>query len=220
MRIENVDSKEPLLPIFSDDADILSKHPLAKWFINPTSSDDSTPSCLDPIGPWHLESFMKLPSCKAKLNFTTHHDRANISISHTLKIVLRVARGDDEYVDSKGSRKLWDVIVEAPIHILSCKCTQNLLPSYSSAQQSINPNLTNGPTNHDCGLDHAVGNRPSPLSINMGGSSQNARSASNHPPPQIATLEQSMQYARLVAGEETPAGEVPPSYETAVHSSR
>lgn len=76
---------------------------------------DSTPSCLDPIGPWNLESTIQLPDCAEKLTFTTAHDRANITVSHILKIMLRVERGDDDFLDSKGKRKLWDVIIEVSL---------------------------------------------------------------------------------------------------------
>ncbi|KAK4699498.1 arrestin-related trafficking adapter 3/6, partial [Phenoliferia sp. Uapishka_3] len=112
MRFENKDPKDALLPIFTDDAEVLKSHPLAAFFINPTSSDDSTPLCFDPLGPWNLESVIKLPDCSAKLNFSTIHEKSNINISHILKIVLRVERGDDDFMDSKGKRKLWDVIIE------------------------------------------------------------------------------------------------------------
>ena len=39
MRIENKDPKEALLPIFGDDPDVLKNHPLAEFFVNPTSAD-------------------------------------------------------------------------------------------------------------------------------------------------------------------------------------
>jgi hypothetical protein len=67
---------------------------------------DTTPSLLDPIGPWLMESFLKLPDCSTKVSFSTNHDKANISVSHILKIMLRVERGDDEFLDSKGKRKV------------------------------------------------------------------------------------------------------------------
>lgn len=67
---------------------------------------DTTPSCFDPIGPWNLESFIKLPDCSTRLNFSTIHDKANINVTHVLKIMLRVERGDDDFLDSKGKRKV------------------------------------------------------------------------------------------------------------------
>lgn len=38
LRIENKDPKEPLLPILSDDPNVLANHPLASFFINASSS--------------------------------------------------------------------------------------------------------------------------------------------------------------------------------------
>jgi hypothetical protein len=72
------------------------------------SSDatDTTPSLLDPFGPWRLESNLRLPDCASGLKFSTAHEKANITISHMLKVMLRVQRGDDEFLDSKGNRKV------------------------------------------------------------------------------------------------------------------
>ncbi|KPV73638.1 uncharacterized protein RHOBADRAFT_16871, partial [Rhodotorula graminis WP1] len=101
LRIENKDPKEPLLPILSDDPDVLLNHPLREFFINASSSDGplffrlflyDTPSLLDPIGPWHLDGLLQLPDCSSKLCVSTHHEKSNISISHTLKIMMRVER--------------------------------------------------------------------------------------------------------------------------------
>lgn len=71
-----------------------------------SGSADSTPSLLDPLGPWNIESYLKLPECSTKVNFSTNHDRANITVSHVLKVMLRVERGDDDFLDSKGKRKV------------------------------------------------------------------------------------------------------------------
>jgi hypothetical protein len=83
LRIEHQDSSMPLLPIISDDPNAISNSPLAGFFINPMSSDgadtadpilsrsympdvrlgsDSTPSLLDPNGPWDLESSLRVSS--------------------------------------------------------------------------------------------------------------------------------------------------------------
>lgn len=51
---------------------------------------------------------------------------------HSLKVCIRVERGDDEAVDAKGNRKKFDIIVEAPMHILSCRTnTITSLPTYT-----------------------------------------------------------------------------------------
>ncbi|GAA5952135.1 hypothetical protein JCM3765_005206 [Sporobolomyces pararoseus] len=131
------DPDEPMLPILSEDQNVLIDHPLRDWFINATSSDDTTPSLLDPNGPWHLEHNLQLPDCSSKINFSTHHEKANIAISHVLKIMIRVERGDDEFLDTKGKRKRWDIVVETPVHLLSCRCAQNLLPAYTASTATL-----------------------------------------------------------------------------------
>ncbi|KAL8293022.1 hypothetical protein RQP46_000716 [Phenoliferia psychrophenolica] len=225
MRIENKDPKEALLPIFTDDPDVIKNHPLAEFFVNPTSADDTTPACFDPIGPWHLESTIKLPDCSTRLNFSTIHDKANINISHILKIMLRVERGDDDFLDSKGKRKLWDVIIETPIHILSCRCTQNTLPAYSSVTSNgVIGSPSMGTSSFStfgaapgCGFNHSAPSGAVPAARGTPSSMSNiGRSSSANAQPAIATIEQNLLFARLVAGEETPAGEVPPSYNAVI----
>ncbi|GAA5938881.1 uncharacterized protein JCM15063_004897 [Sporobolomyces koalae] len=137
VRVDHKDPDEPMLPILSDSQNVLLDHPLRDWFINATSSDDSTPSLLDPDGPWHLEHHLQLPDCSSKINFSTGHEKANIAISHILKVMIRVERGDDEYLDPKGKRKRWDIVVETPVHLLSCRCAQNLLPAYSASSATL-----------------------------------------------------------------------------------
>ncbi|BGO93624.1 hypothetical protein NBRC10512_001242 [Rhodotorula toruloides] len=219
LRIENKDPKEPLLPILSDDPNVLANHPLKDFFINTSSSSDETPSLLDPIGPWHLDGTLQLPDCSTKLNVSTNHEKSNISITHTLKIMLRVERGDDEYLDSKGNRKLWDIVVEAGAVMLSCHLSQNVLPAYTDATSSLSGStrprrntITARTPTHTCGADH--GNRHHGLHINVGGSSSTGRSHSSGPP--VASLEQNLLFARLISGETTPAGETPPTYEAVV----
>jgi hypothetical protein len=43
-----------------------------------------------------------------------------MSVTHLLKCVMRVERGDDVAIDPKtGKRKLFDIVVQMPVHILS-----------------------------------------------------------------------------------------------------
>ncbi|GAA6055120.1 hypothetical protein JCM3770_007450 [Rhodotorula araucariae] len=221
LRIENKDPKEPLLPILSDDPNILQNHPLKDFFINVSSSDDETPSLLDPLGPWHLDGLLHLPSCDSKLSVTTNHEKANISISHTLKIMMRVERGDDEYLDSKGNRKLWDIVVEAGAVMLSCRLAQNVLPAYSDATagpSSSSRSLRSPRATHDCAAAAAPppssSSRANGMHLGLGPSMAHRSHAASGAP--IATLEQNLLLARLIAGETTPAGETPPTYDAAV----
>ncbi|GAA6063662.1 hypothetical protein JCM10212_001661 [Sporobolomyces blumeae] len=137
IRVDHKDPDEPMLPILSDNQDVLADHPLREWFINATSSDDTTPSLLDPNGPWFLEHDLQLPDCSSKITFSTAHEKANMAVSHVLKVMIRVERGDDEFLDSKGKRKRWDIVVETPVHLLSCRCAQNLLPAYTASTATL-----------------------------------------------------------------------------------
>lgn len=125
------DESQPLLPILSEDPDVLSKHPLSKWFINPTSCDNTTPSCLDPYGPWDIESAIDIPA-DHRLRFTTTNPKANLSVTHCVRVILRVERGDDEHLDREGKRKRFDIIVEAQVNLLSALSASAILPPYSS----------------------------------------------------------------------------------------
>ncbi|SCZ89070.1 BZ3500_MvSof-1268-A1-R1_Chr1-1g00932 [Microbotryum saponariae] len=246
LRIEHKDPKEPLLPILSDDPKAITDHPLAGFFINPDTSDDTTPALLDPLGPWHIESYLQLPTCASKIAFSTHHEQSNIATSHIIKVMLRVERGDDEYLDSKGNRKLWDVIIESPIHILACQCAQNILPAYSAALGGGTRGQNGGPvvggTVQPCEVHSPPSTIGGPISSNgrrppsttrtdrsrsrvrtaaivaaaavaAAASPYPHRSESPHPSIPANELEETNAlFARLVAGEEMPSGEVPPTY--------
>ncbi|KAM0790642.1 hypothetical protein ACM66B_004503 [Microbotryomycetes sp. NB124-2] len=246
LRIENKDQREPLLPVLNDDSDAILDHPLREFMISPTSSEDWTPQLLDPLGPWHLESNLHLPDCSSKINFSTAHEHSNIAISHLLKIMLRVERGDDEYMDSKGRRKQFDIIIESPLHLLSCRVAQNSLPAYTTDYAATASALGNGGNHCEThqhasrGLHLHLGPLGNSLSRHGQGPSSSSRpttgssiatsthdtldtrlvpatSTVHHSDPPTLTMEQNLQFARLIAGQESPAGEHPPLYRDALH---
>lgn len=126
--------------------------------------------------------------------------------------------------------QLWDVIIESPIHILSCRVTQNSLPAYSANQSAVSPNAA--PLHH-CETHPTTSSRGLHLHLGpLGHSGRNTQRdqpggsstavpvdvvATHHDNPATTTMEQNMLFARLVAGEESPAGEHPPNYATALH---
>lgn len=119
------DQMEPLLPIISDNVHAARESPLAELarnaaLNNPTlftnfagehDEDALYAGLMDPFGPWHLETDLQIPDCVQKLRFTTKHEKTNISVSHWLKVTIRVERGDDVALDSKGKRKQFDIIM-------------------------------------------------------------------------------------------------------------
>lgn len=151
LRIQYEDGS-PLLPIVSDSPNALQLSPLRDWIVDPASTEGSGISTLDPLGPWLLESTLRVPDCASALHFSTAHDQANMTVVHSLKLCLRVERGDDEVLDTKGNRKKFDIIIDAPIHILSCRTRQaHHLPTYTtspSAEQNALASGTDGSTSH------------------------------------------------------------------------
>src|ERR1700761_401338 len=73
-------------------------------------------------GPYHLLQTLHLPHCD-RLHFgfanPPEGGRANIEIRHALKVVLRVERCDDKYLDKNGKRKRWDIVVQIGVGIVS-----------------------------------------------------------------------------------------------------
>jgi hypothetical protein len=256
---KNGDKKErsdPLLPILSESASAAKDSPLAPLaraaalnnprefaeFSNP--EDDVYASLLDPLGPWHLEKDLVVPDCHTRIKFTTKHEQTNIAIGHWLKVTIRVERGDDLAVDSKGRRKQFDIIIETPIKILDCRINPqyNSLPSYERLGADQHP-LQVGCSVHA----KSGGAEVLPKTVLIGTSAvTNAASHTTHaashaahavtdatfgthspqlrpelPPNPHASeddtlLERNIVYDRLMSGQQTETGELPPTYGEAV----
>jgi hypothetical protein len=114
-----------LLPIISENPDAARQSPLAALALqaalsNPAAftnfagehdEDALYAGLMDPMGPWHLETELQVPDCAVKVRFTTKHEQAHMSVSHWLKVTIRVERGDDVALDNKGKRKQFDIIM-------------------------------------------------------------------------------------------------------------
>ena len=137
---------------------------------------------LDPLGPWALSFNLPLPDCSSRIAVTTTGALQTIEVRHTLRVVLRVDRGDAEDVDANGRRRRFDIIVEAPVVILDCRTRLNVLPAYASGMRR----------------PEEVGRCPC---------DQLAAAPDSQP-----TLDGQLRFARLVAGAESPAGASPPPY--------
>jgi len=112
----------PILPLDSDSPDAFRQSPLFA-LVDPHSTNtelSETASMLMGPGPWTLHHELRLPRSCDLLKFTNRNPASNITVTHQLKIVMRVERGDDEHVDGKtGKRRLFDIVVLTPILILS-----------------------------------------------------------------------------------------------------
>ncbi|KDQ50864.1 hypothetical protein JAAARDRAFT_41651 [Jaapia argillacea MUCL 33604] len=125
----------PILPLISDDPNAFRNSPLSAM------ADDDSEEALSEMastlmgpGPWSFHHNLELPKSCDQLHFTNKNKKSNISITHTLKIIFRVERGDDTFIDVKsGKRKMFDIVVQTPVHILSCLCNPDWisLPRYT-----------------------------------------------------------------------------------------
>ncbi|CAL1711434.1 unnamed protein product [Somion occarium] len=118
----------PLLPLPFDDLDSFRNSPLHE-LVGPDDDPSEVASHFLGPGPWQLQTEVALPKSCTQLHFTNKNKRSNILISHLLKVIFRVQRGDERDVDpTSGRRKMFDIVVQTPIHILSCLCS----PAYTS----------------------------------------------------------------------------------------
>lgn len=113
---------DPILPLESDSPDAFRNSPLFA-LVDPHSTDaelSETASSLMGPGPWTFHQELQLPKSCNVMKFTNRNRRSNIIITHLIKVIMRVERGDDIHVDGKtGKRKLFDIVVQTPILILS-----------------------------------------------------------------------------------------------------
>ncbi|PWY73158.1 arrestin domain protein [Aspergillus sclerotioniger CBS 115572] len=96
------------------------------------------------VGPTEMEFNVQLPSCQEmrnrdesqRLHFDTTYE--NIQINHWIKIVLRLSKVDER---DPGKRRHFEISIDSPFHLLSCKATQaNIyLPAYTSPDSEPSP---------------------------------------------------------------------------------
>ncbi|KAF8581093.1 hypothetical protein K439DRAFT_1393126 [Ramaria rubella] len=227
----------PILPILPEHVSIITP------YIDSTSSStiDEALSTLMGPGPWVLNHDLQLPTDCNKLHFTYKHKGSNISVSHILKIVFRVERGDDQFLDPKtGKRRLFDIVVQTPIHILSCHCKPEwtLLPRYSLFESGPNEHLL-GTSRPTCACSGDVisslltlpraqvspagtpsNSRPTTAEPRPNGSGSTVPfgHAEGHTTPVQHLVDNSHQFARLMSGQESVLGEPPPRYQEALRA--
>ncbi|KAK6526878.1 hypothetical protein TWF281_010075 [Arthrobotrys megalospora] len=93
----------------------------------------------DIIGPTEMEFNVRLPGCGAKegkIHFDTTYK--NIQVHHWIKIVMRLSKVDP---NDPGKRRHFEISIDSPFHILSCKCSHaNIsLPAYSDRDNTQQP---------------------------------------------------------------------------------
>ncbi|KIM87620.1 hypothetical protein PILCRDRAFT_4046 [Piloderma croceum F 1598] len=202
---------ESILPIISDDPEAFKHLPFYET-VTPEDDPSGVPSNLMGPGPWSFQRDLALPtSCT--------------------QVIFRVERGDDKYVDQKtGNGKLFDIIMQTPVNILSCRCTPEWtsLPCYNKFTYDDSAAT---PPSCPC----IVKNIPSVQTRELSRGLYDGldRIPSRQSTESVSTVESSSinsisilrgdslydlntQFERLVSGQESEFGEAPPAYYAAV----
>ena len=222
-----LDTKDggPILPLDSDDPEAFRHSPLYAVVARDEDPSAVASSLMGP-GPWAFSYDLPLPASCAALHFTNRNKASNIVVQHTLKIVFRVERGDDAHMDPKtGKRKLFDIVVQTPVHILSCRCNPEwtALPRYTT---DLLDDAPSAPRTCPCGVKLRARSKvraggPNELGPTASRASTDSASTAETSPvgAGMASLRQdtlynrNTQFERLVSGQESEAGEAPPSYD-------
>ncbi|KAF7315110.1 Arrestin-C domain-containing protein [Mycena indigotica] len=204
----------PILPLVSNASDALETTPLLLLTSVGDDLNELASQWMGP-GPWTFYQDLQLPSSCATLHFTNKNKRSNITVTHVLKCIIRVERGDNLAVDPKtGENKLFDIVVQTPIHILSCRCNPEWmsLPQYSMSFEDP----ADVPSHCPCQTHrHTNGLLERILTRSSSDSTASAVETHQVHHPEADTLfARNIQFERLVAGQESEVGEAPPAYVT------
>lgn len=208
-RYQHNEEGVPMLPILSDDAEAIMDHPLKPWFINPTSSDNTTPACLDPFGPWDLETAIPVPNDN-RLRFSMTNPQANMAVKHSVRITLRVERGDDQFLDREGRRKRFDIIVEAQVNLLSTATAQTILPAYSSEPPTSSADVHPVPSGS---RSHLVSGYDTAAALSLA-----QAAAASHPPSPLSAPSSSAALNDVLAEQQQGHQPLPSVYESIIET--
>ncbi|KAF9031228.1 hypothetical protein BDZ89DRAFT_1131959 [Hymenopellis radicata] len=238
LAIKHEDKKgvhQPILPLESDDPEAFRQSPL-HTLIGPEDDISEMASSLMGPGPWSFHQDLKLPNSCRLLHFSNKNKKSNIVVSHVLKCIIRVESGDPTSMDPKtGKKKLFDIVVQTPVHILSCRCN----PEWTSLPHYTRSFEDPASVAHQCPcqktnplhLHHKARAPPSPTQAPLEQTStrhsidsdSGASAVESHPvdPNTMRSLRnvdsvmgRTNLYERLVSGREGVSGEAPPAYES------
>ncbi|KAF8070739.1 hypothetical protein FPV67DRAFT_1041012 [Lyophyllum atratum] len=216
-----------ILPLDSDDVDAFRNSSLFA-LVTPDDDPSEMASSLMGPGPWNFHQDLQLPTSCSVMRITNKNRRSNVVITHQLKCVMRVERGDDLHLDPKtGKRKLFDIVIQTPIHILSCRCNPewSSLPRYSESFEDTSTVVPRCPCDVRRAEEARIRSIMRPSALERMTSRQSADSfasaAETSPvsPGMMPSLRsddslysRSNQYERLISGQESEMGEAPPTY--------
>ena len=70
-------------------------------------------------GPWPLRFNVEISNPYGMLRPTSMNKKGNITVCHALKVIIRVEKGDTVDVDGSKKRRVYDIVIQYPVHLLS-----------------------------------------------------------------------------------------------------
>ena len=113
------DEKMPLLPLNQDDPLAYEQSPLATLRHQGRRSEVVS-QFLGP-GPWPINVNLHLPADCNVLHPTSRSKESTIHVTHALRFTMRLTRGDVPVSSRTNKRKLFEVVVRTPVHVLSVR---------------------------------------------------------------------------------------------------
>jgi len=210
LNLQMDDETTPLLPLSSDDPLAYENSPLAALRPLSRSPSEVASQLLGP-GPWPIRANLYLPADCRLLHPTTKSRDSSVHVTHSLRFTMRVVRGDDAGMDPKtGKRKLFEVSLRTPVHVLSCyaRAEYTALPRYSETLDDGAMLTQNTPT-CPCAAERKRRAREGDPSRIV--ASPVLPTPFGEDPSEL--LERTLAYERLVSGHASVLGDAPPAYD-------
>lgn len=228
------DDTKPLLPLSSDDPLAFENSPLATLRPMGANASNVVSDLLGP-GPWPVRAVLHLPADCGLLHPSSRSGDSSVHITHALRFTMRLSRGDDPAMDSKTTtkHKRYDVVVRAPVHILSvrfrfslshkpsadrslgrkqcyARAEYTMLPRYS---ETLDESATLAPPapSCPCAAERKRRAREGDRSRVEASPVLPASPFGMDDPHEL--LERTLVYERLVSGHESVLGDAPPAYD-------
>ncbi|KAF9643117.1 hypothetical protein BDM02DRAFT_3132643 [Thelephora ganbajun] len=211
-------SRIPILPLTEEDPQRSPLYALVREDLEYTGQSEeerATELASEWIGPgpWPLRFNVKVSSTYGILHPTNMNKKGNITVSHALKVIIRVEKGSTGDEDPK--KKVYDIVIQYPVHLLSYLCNPmyTSLPSYSLTWQSVPtaPTQSSSPESGPLSIIHEVSavELEPPIPEYAAPTDHVLRTASRE------REQLTHQFERFITSQELENRELPPSYKVA-----
>jgi hypothetical protein len=135
--------RQPILPLESNDVDALKKSPLVALTLPGDDLSQLASEWMGP-GPWTFHQDLQLPASCSVLHFTNKNKRSYMSVTHLLKCVMRVERGDNVAIDPKTGNPMPNLSPTLTYELCNGQMDFHIFGNCHAAPMSAFPCITVG----------------------------------------------------------------------------